>query len=398
MLAWPSNSCTARRSPLDCSRCEAKLWRSMCGCTPTGTPAARPSAARPLAHLAVGQACATLADEQAPAHLAGPAHRAATSHARSAASAGRLPARCALAALATAHARWHRPSIQPAMPAARSAAAARLMTSSPRQLAHAQAAAVQQLDDAVVARRQRRALGRASASASATASSTPSALGKRLGRPWAGFMPSTGLAGTSRLAAPVLVQAAPCRQNDGDAARAQAPFTQPRGPAAACGMPAPGPAPRRRRRPVAVSSVQSRSPYMASVRGARRRSTRRCCRKARRSLSFGGDHQAAAVEPGTGLCRDHWEATPRGGSAEGASGGGHGHRGGSGPRWPSRRCAAGTRCPSRRCSASGRASRTPAGRRHRSGASRRSGIIASESTAAGSGSQPTASKPEFTPQ
>jgi len=45
MLAWPSISCTARRSPEDCSTCEANEWRSMCGCTSTASPAA---AARPL--------------------------------------------------------------------------------------------------------------------------------------------------------------------------------------------------------------------------------------------------------------------------------------------------------------------------------------------------------------
>ena len=39
MLAWPSSSCTARRSPLDCSRWLAKEWRSMCGCTGVASPA-----------------------------------------------------------------------------------------------------------------------------------------------------------------------------------------------------------------------------------------------------------------------------------------------------------------------------------------------------------------------
>ena len=39
MLAWPSSSCTARRSPLDCSRWLANEWRSMCGCTGVLSPA-----------------------------------------------------------------------------------------------------------------------------------------------------------------------------------------------------------------------------------------------------------------------------------------------------------------------------------------------------------------------
>ena len=41
MLAWPSSSCTARRSPLDCSRWLANEWRSMCGCTGVARPACR---------------------------------------------------------------------------------------------------------------------------------------------------------------------------------------------------------------------------------------------------------------------------------------------------------------------------------------------------------------------
>ena len=38
MLAWPSISCTARKSPEDCSTCEAKEWRSMCGWTCRAKP------------------------------------------------------------------------------------------------------------------------------------------------------------------------------------------------------------------------------------------------------------------------------------------------------------------------------------------------------------------------
>ena len=36
--AWPSISCTARRSPDDCSTCDANEWRSMCGCTWRSSP------------------------------------------------------------------------------------------------------------------------------------------------------------------------------------------------------------------------------------------------------------------------------------------------------------------------------------------------------------------------
>src|SRR5260221_259430 len=40
MLAWPSISCTARRSCEDCNKCVAKEWRSMCGCTCSPRPLA----------------------------------------------------------------------------------------------------------------------------------------------------------------------------------------------------------------------------------------------------------------------------------------------------------------------------------------------------------------------
>ena len=39
MLAWPSSSCTARKSCDDCSMCVANEWRSMCGCTGWPSPA-----------------------------------------------------------------------------------------------------------------------------------------------------------------------------------------------------------------------------------------------------------------------------------------------------------------------------------------------------------------------
>src|SRR5262245_11002673 len=45
MLAWPSISCTARRSCDDCSTWLAKEWRSICGCTCSPRP-------RRLAHRA----------------------------------------------------------------------------------------------------------------------------------------------------------------------------------------------------------------------------------------------------------------------------------------------------------------------------------------------------------
>src|SRR3989344_120192 len=59
MLAWPSISCTARRSPLDSSTWLANECRSMCGCTGTSIPCcfalhrsractARPPRRRPL--------------------------------------------------------------------------------------------------------------------------------------------------------------------------------------------------------------------------------------------------------------------------------------------------------------------------------------------------------------
>ena len=41
MLAWPSISCTCRRSAPPASRCVAKLWRSVCGLTDAGAPASR---------------------------------------------------------------------------------------------------------------------------------------------------------------------------------------------------------------------------------------------------------------------------------------------------------------------------------------------------------------------
>src|SRR3990172_4397598 len=41
MLAWPSNSCTARKSPLDSSRWLAKECRNICGCTGWPSPCAR---------------------------------------------------------------------------------------------------------------------------------------------------------------------------------------------------------------------------------------------------------------------------------------------------------------------------------------------------------------------
>ena len=50
MSAWPSSSCTPRRSPLDSSRWVANEWRNICGCTctpgPGGAPRCRPAAAR----------------------------------------------------------------------------------------------------------------------------------------------------------------------------------------------------------------------------------------------------------------------------------------------------------------------------------------------------------------
>src|SRR3979490_1296016 len=44
MLAWPSISCTARRSCEDCSRWLANEWRSMCGCTRSARPRRRAQA------------------------------------------------------------------------------------------------------------------------------------------------------------------------------------------------------------------------------------------------------------------------------------------------------------------------------------------------------------------
>ena len=46
MLAWPSSSCTARRSCEDCSRWLANEWRSMCGCTRSARPRRRAQARR----------------------------------------------------------------------------------------------------------------------------------------------------------------------------------------------------------------------------------------------------------------------------------------------------------------------------------------------------------------
>ena len=87
MLAWPSNSCTARRSPLDCSRCDAKLWRSMCGCTCVGKPACARQLPQTRAHLAGRQPRATPADEQGRFVAARESARAAPSQARARAAA-----------------------------------------------------------------------------------------------------------------------------------------------------------------------------------------------------------------------------------------------------------------------------------------------------------------------
>ena len=46
MLEWPSISCTARKSPDDCSTCEANEWRSTCGCTFAGISVASACAFR----------------------------------------------------------------------------------------------------------------------------------------------------------------------------------------------------------------------------------------------------------------------------------------------------------------------------------------------------------------
>ena len=37
-MAWPSNSCTARKSWLDSSKCDANEWRNICGCTRISRP------------------------------------------------------------------------------------------------------------------------------------------------------------------------------------------------------------------------------------------------------------------------------------------------------------------------------------------------------------------------
>jgi hypothetical protein len=88
MLAWPSSSCTARRSPLDCSR-----WRRSCGAACAGArgwAGRRRCAARaqPRAAALVAQAPPALARRTAPARPAAPCRRAAPARPRRACQRG----------------------------------------------------------------------------------------------------------------------------------------------------------------------------------------------------------------------------------------------------------------------------------------------------------------------
>ncbi len=101
----------------------------------------------------------------------------------------------------------------------------------PGQLAHPQAAAVEQLDDGMVARPQRRVVAGRQLLRQGHGIVHAQGLGQRLGR--------LGRADAvhrvvvhQALAPPMFEQAAPGSQRNGDAARAQAPFAQARRPAA----------------------------------------------------------------------------------------------------------------------------------------------------------------------
>ena len=61
--AWPSISCTARRSPDDCSTCDANEWRSMCGCTCRDRPWRIAHSREPLLDRARRQPASAAADE-----------------------------------------------------------------------------------------------------------------------------------------------------------------------------------------------------------------------------------------------------------------------------------------------------------------------------------------------
>ena len=270
MLAWPSSSCTARRSPLDCSRCDANECRSMCGCTCVGSPAcsawrfsrertwlAVSRVPRLLTNSAGSPACASCAAQRQPLRergqrCAADRHaaplRALAEHVHGGVG-GIDPAGCAV--------RWPGSRARPVRRrAGRSRTAARRCSGRARRApalpssSRCSASADRVVDRQGLRQRLRR-LRRAHAV-------------DRVQRDQA-------------VAAEPAVEAAPGREHQRDAARREPAAMQLRGPAADLRGRAPRAARRRRWRP-SDCSRSSASRYSASVRAARRRSTWRCTR------------------------------------------------------------------------------------------------------------------------
>ena len=271
MLAWPSSSCTARRSPLLCSRCEAKLWRSMCGCTWVGSPAC---SARPFSRERTWLAReprAAPADEQRRLVGLRPSGRAAAARRAAPASAAGAHRHAApLAALA----QHMRGGVGGVDPAGRRAAGRAGPAPPARPRAGRSRTAARRCSG-----RARAAPGRPRSArwpASATAWSTDSALGSGFGALGA-RTPSTGLS-------------APRRRGPTSGTGRARPTARWR----CCAAPAPARAAARpsartwwvctsrkshagARRPTAAGAARRRG-TSPRVRGASRRSTRRCSR------------------------------------------------------------------------------------------------------------------------
>ena len=147
MLAWPSNSCTARRSPLDCSRWLANEWRSMCGCTGVARPASRLRRFRRCQMAWAVRRVPWRPTKSAACSRLPPCSRNASQ--RSSASSALRPTGT-VRRLLPLPSTWASPacrSIQPRGCAARHRV-------QPHQFAHAQAAAVQQFHHGRIARFQ----------------------------------------------------------------------------------------------------------------------------------------------------------------------------------------------------------------------------------------------------
>ena len=201
MLAWPSMSCTARRSPDDCSTCEANEWRSTCGCTLTAVPTRSACAFR--------RSCTTRGEMRAPRADRNSARRrrpaAGAPPARpqrvQRVAADRHPAH--LAALAGDDHFARRPG--------RSSRARRqrrrrpcVRDVEPGQFGHPQPARIHQLEHGAVAQ-----VGRFRIGVRMRGRWRPGAPRRRPTAPWAGSWarlgartPSTGLAGQRRRGAP----------------------------------------------------------------------------------------------------------------------------------------------------------------------------------------------------